>query len=172
MNREIGAQAFTLILVIVLQALIFKQLAEWVAGTYPVHVFIYPLFILFLPLSTPNYLVLLLGFLIGFCVDIFYFSFGVHTSASVFTAFIRVVYLEYFKPQARYEGEKIKFRDVDWPWIARYTSLLYFLHILWYFSVEFFSFALISQVLIHTLFSFLASLIFVSLFLMIFKPRG
>ncbi len=60
-----------------IQVLVFRQITVgWGYFNY-VHVMVYPLFILLLPIRTPDPLLIFLGFLLGFAVDIFYTSFGV-----------------------------------------------------------------------------------------------
>jgi hypothetical protein len=174
MNRssDIFSQVFRFVLVVILQVLIFQHL-EWnLAGRYDLHILIYPVFILMLPLSSPNYLGLLAGFLMGLVIDLFYFSYGVHASAGVFTAYARSVYISFFKPQIRYEGDTISFENVPRRWLYGYVATLLFLHLFWYFLIEFFSFFLLGQVFLHALVSYVPTLFFVALYLMVFQPKG
>lgn len=55
--------------------------------------FIYILFILLLPFNTPNILLYLLAFVTGLTIDAFYDTVGVHTSACVMLAFIRIIFI-------------------------------------------------------------------------------
>jgi len=169
---NIFPQALRFLLVVVLQVLIFQHVEFSLAGRYDLHILIYPAFILMLPLSSPNYLVLLAGFLAGLVIDLFYFSYGVHASAGVFTAYARTVYISFFKPQIRYEGDTISFENVPNPWFYQYVAILVFLHLFWYFLIEFFSLFLLGQVFLHALISYLPTMFFVVLFLMVFRPKG
>ena len=51
--------------------------------------YIYVLFVLLLPVSTPRYAVVMLGFFIGLVIDIFSNTAGMHASATTFMAFVR-----------------------------------------------------------------------------------
>ena len=53
---------------------------------------LYIWFILLLPIKTPKWLVLILSFLMGFCVDIFAGQVGFHTAVSTFTGFLRPIF--------------------------------------------------------------------------------
>ncbi|MCS5551365.1 MAG: rod shape-determining protein MreD, partial [Gammaproteobacteria bacterium] len=51
--------------------------------------YVYILFIMLLPPKLPKALVLILAFVMGFTIDIFSDSYGIHTAASVLLAYIR-----------------------------------------------------------------------------------
>lgn len=51
--------------------------------------FLYVLFIMSLPLNTPKWLLLLLGFFTGFVIDVFSDSIGLHIAATVLLAYLR-----------------------------------------------------------------------------------
>jgi len=51
--------------------------------------YVYILFIMLLPPKLPKVLVLVLGFAIGFTMDVFADSYGIHTAASILIAYIR-----------------------------------------------------------------------------------
>lgn len=51
---------------------------------------VYILLILSLPIKFPNWISLIIAFFIGFILDIFFDTLGMHTFATVFLAFIRV----------------------------------------------------------------------------------
>ena len=76
-------------LLVLMQVFILKQMYTNTAVLEHLHLLLYPLFIILLPIRTPNVLVMLLGFVTGLTVDLFYDSIGVHAAAAVFAAFIR-----------------------------------------------------------------------------------
>jgi hypothetical protein len=53
-----------------------------------------------------KFLVLLLAFLLGFTIDLFSFTPGIHAAASVLTAFIRPFALSLYSPRDGYEINK------------------------------------------------------------------
>lgn len=69
----------------------------------PLHQFVVPyfyfIFILWLPFKTPRLVILLVGFLLGFIVDMFYKTPGLHTSASVLIAYLRPFVINLLLPK-------------------------------------------------------------------------
>jgi rod shape-determining protein MreD len=115
--------------------------------------YIYILFVLLLPISTPKYAVVLLGFFIGFVVDVFSNTPGLHSSAATFIAFLRP-YI-YGMTSAR-EVDKNDFPGVKQYglyWFLYYSAILVFLHHIFFFYVEVFTFAHFFQTLLRTVLS-------------------
>lgn len=104
--------------------------------------FLYILFILILPFETPSWMLLVLGFFLGFSIDIFVNTLGIHTSASVFAAFVRPMVLSLIIPRDGYESgtlPRISFYGL--PWFIRYSFSIVFAHHLFYFFMEAFTFS-------------------------------
>jgi hypothetical protein len=154
------------------QVLIFKRVAFHWGDFAFIHFIIYPLFIILLPTKLSRPLVILLGFIIGIFVDLFYDSPGIHASAGVFTAYARGLVLDLLEP---YEGYNLNdsptMETMGISWFMSYSSILLGLHLLYYFSMEAFSFVYIFEILMNTIFSFIASFIILMLFLLIFRPK-
>ena len=53
--------------------------------------FVYILFIMLLPPKMPKAIVLILAFIMGFTIDVFSDSYGIHSSATVLLAFFRLL---------------------------------------------------------------------------------
>lgn len=125
-----------------------------------------------LPVKIPKPLVMVIGFVVGLMVDLFYDSPGVHAAAGVFSGYVRGYILNYLEP---YEG----FNTNDSPtlyrfgygWFMTYLSIFLALHLLFYFSVEAFSFVFFFEIMMNTIFSFLASFVIIMLMIIIFKPK-
>jgi len=101
----------------------------------------YILFILLLPFSTPRWLLLVSGFLLGLSIDLFTYTLGMHTAATVFMAFIRPWVLSLFAPRDGYEPDsypRIYYYGLSW--FAAYSAILTFFHHLFLFYVEVFHF--------------------------------
>ncbi|HFB99468.1 MAG TPA: hypothetical protein ENJ53_01560, partial [Phaeodactylibacter sp.] len=93
MNNLIFTQSLRFVFLVLIQVLVFRQMTVgWDEFNY-VHVIVFPLFILLLPIKISDPVLILLGFLIGITVDMFYQSWGVHASAAVFIAFMRPMIL-------------------------------------------------------------------------------
>jgi hypothetical protein len=137
-----------------------------------ISVIIYPVFILLLPIRTPHALVILLGFLIGITVDLFYYSYGVHASASVFTAFIRPFILAGLEPRTGYNVNQSPNKNVfGLNWFLIYSGILLFAHLFFYFSVEAFTFVYIGEIFLRSVFSFVVSMFFVIAYQYILDPK-
>jgi rod shape-determining protein MreD len=99
--------------------------------------YIYPLFILMLPIETPVWLVLMLGFGSGWVIDFYSHTGGLHASATTLVAFLRSPILRLLRPAGGYQPE-------DKPAIsslgAAYAAVLIVVHHLFLFIAESFSF--------------------------------
>ena len=142
------------ILLVLVQVFIFNNIE--ISGY--INPYIYILFIILLPFETPAWLALVLGFLLGFSIDIFTETLGMHTAACVFMAFIRPYVLSNFAPRDGYEsGSFPRIFYYGLPWFIKYATILVFAHHLVLFYLEMFSFsdffATFLRVLLSTLFS-------------------
>ena len=154
-----------------IQVLVLKRIGlGWESFPY-LHVILYPLFIILLPLRTPKPAVLLLAFLLGICVDIFYDSPGIHASALVFTGFIRSFVLSRLEPRGGYNVNFSPTKQrMGLPWFLRYASILLAAHMIFYFSVEAFTFVYIIDIFLKSVVSFFASMLFVIIYMFVFNP--
>lgn len=125
-------------MLVLLQGLLLNNVALFdVAVPY-----IYVLFVLMLPFETPNWLVLLLAFVLGLTVDVFISTLGMHISASVFMAFGRSYLLKLIQPRGGYEfGVNPSFSDMGISWYAIYAGILVLFHHLFLFYIESFKFS-------------------------------
>jgi len=102
---------------------------------------LYVLFIILLPLRTPQSLVLLAGFVLGLVMDSFYNSPGLHASACVLMAFVRPSLLQALTPREDYEvTDRPSIADMGLSWFIRYAGILCLVHSIWLYLVERFSF--------------------------------
>jgi len=150
------------ILLILFQGLILNNIEF---GGYVVP-FLYVVFILSLPFETPNWIVLLLGFVIGIAVDSFSSTLGMHTSATLFMAFSRNYLLKLLEPRGGYEfNSKPNVQFMGLTWYLLYAVILVLLHHLFLFYIESFK---LSQ-FFFTLGRTIASTIFTLVLVMIFQ---
>ncbi len=125
------------ILLVLFQGLILNNIEF---GGYVVP-FLYVFFILLLPFDMPNWVVLILGFIIGIAIDSFSSTLGMHTSATVFMAFCRYYLLKLIEPRGGYEfNSKPNVQFMGLTWYLLYASILIFLHHIFLFYVESFKF--------------------------------
>jgi hypothetical protein len=171
MNSTITVNAFRFVILVLLQGLVLQNIGnDW--ATFPYfNIFLYPIFIFLLPLRTPKPLVIFLAFILGLIVDLFYATPGVHTSASVFTAFVRPVVLNYFEPRAGYNANHSPTKKrLGLNWYIKYSLTLELIHLFFYFSVEAFSPVFIVNILIKTGVALIASMIFIIIHQILFDP--
>ncbi len=156
---------------VIIQVFIFKKIVIGGSGFNYVSLFIYPLFLMLLPLRTPHLVLVLLGFVTGILIDAFYDSYGVHASASVFIGFIRPYVLNILEPKGGYmlNSSPTK-RRLGPRWFFIYSSTILFAHLFFYFSVEAFTFSYIKEIIIKTVSSFLISIMIIMLYQFIFDP--
>jgi hypothetical protein len=99
--------------------------------------FLYVAFILLLPVEMSNLLLMLIAFLLGISVDIFYNSLGLHTIALVLLAYLRNYWLATITPQGGYDiGTPPTLAANGLQWFLVYTLPLVFVHHLVLFFVE------------------------------------
>ncbi len=122
--------------------------------------FIYIAYILFLPIETNTMLLMVLGFVLGFMVDIFYDSLGIHAAALVLAGFLRNIWLSRITPQGGYdagEGPTLAANGIQW--FIVYTLPIIFVHHFTLFFIEAGGFGLwwytFSKVFFSTIFTFL-----------------
>ena len=137
MIRLIIKYGIMFISLILVQVLILNQ----VQFNGYVNPYVYILFILLLPLSTPRYLLMILAFLLGLIVDIFLNSLGVHAAASVFIAYIRPFIIRVISNREEDRSDYPGLLQNSFGWFFAYASIMVFLHHLVLFYLEVFSFS-------------------------------
>ncbi len=173
MNRAITPHIIRFVGLLLLQVLVLKHITPGWEGFHYVQIFIYPLFIMLLPFRTPMVWLLLSAFAMGIIIDFFYDSIGLHASASVFVAYVRPAFLRWLVPRGGYVISQSPTKDyLGWPWFLRYASLMLATHLFFYFSVEYFTFVYIVEILLKTAASFVASMIFILMAVSIFNPKA
>ncbi len=161
------------VLIILVQVLVLKRIDLSYQNFNYIHIFIYPLFLLLLPFNFSKFLYLLVGFILGISVDIFYNSLGVHAFATVLVAFVRPQVLRFIEPREGYSKDtEPSINRLGFSWVLIYTSILLFIHHFVYFSMEVFSPQYPVEIILRTIFSFIVSLIIIMLIHFIFRPRS
>lgn len=172
MDKSISNNILRFILLWVVQILIFKQLYWGWGGTIYLQIHIYTLFILLLPFKTVRSLVLLLAFVLGFGIDIFYESRGMHAGALVFMAYMRGFALKFFVPREGYNPKDSPTKhSLGAGWFLKYAGLLVFLHLFFYYSLEAFTFVYLGTILTKTFFSWLGTMFFILIIVYITNPK-
>lgn len=158
-------------LLVLLQVFILKQMYIEALVLEYIHLLLYPLFIVLLPIRTPNILVMILGFVTGLTIDLFYDSIGVHAAACVFAAFIRPLALALFEPREGYGvNQSPTKKQFGMARFLGYAAVVIGGFLFFYFSVEAFTFVYIVDILLNTFFSFAGTMLFVLIYMLIFDP--
>lgn len=173
MNSNTIKTIIRFIIIIAIQVLVLKHI-QFDSGILSYgQLILYPVLILLLPLKIPKTIVLFIAFATGIIIDMFYDSPGVHTAALLITAYMRNIIMNLISP---YDGYKNKdnpsIKDMGTAWVFTYSSILLFIHLFFYFSIEAFSMVYIYEITMKTIFSFLLSISVVMLYQFIFRPNN
>ena len=153
MNRSSVIQFVLFFVYLIVQVLLLKNLVIYeVAFCY-----LYIAFILLVPVETNTLVLMGAGFLLGFFVDIFYDSLGLHASATVMVAYFRNYWLATITPQGGYDaGGSPSVSANGLQWFVVYSMPLVFVHQLFLFFTEAWGFSIFW----YTMQKVMASLLF------------
>ena len=132
--------------------------------------FMYPLFVILLPLNINKIQALFLAFAMGLSVDFFENTGGVHAAACLVIAYIRPLVLR-FSFGINYDYQTLKFYNEGFKQRFNYLAIMVFSHHLVMFALEAFSFKHILYILKSTLFSGIFSLFLMLLFIQLIRKK-
>lgn len=99
--------------------------------------FLYVLYILLLPIEINTIPTLLIAFLMGFCVDLFYDTLGIHTASLLAVAFVRKRWIKVLTPTGGYDEDlQPSMLNMNFGWFLTYSIPLYLLHHILFFQIE------------------------------------
>lgn len=133
MSRLNILQVISFFIYLMYQVLILKNIVLFNTA----FCFLYVAYLFYLPVDANNLLLMLIGFIMGFCIDIFYDSLGLHAFACVFVMYVRNYYLSVITPQGGYDASatpSIATNGIQW--FLVYTFPLVFLHHAVLFFIE------------------------------------
>ena len=145
---------------VLLQVLIFNNflIASVIAP------FIYILFIVLLPFDTPRSLLLFLSLALGFTVDIFTNTPGVHASACLLIGFLRPGILELLTSRETLESvPSPRVKTMGFSWFTTYVTFLVIIHHFFLFFIEAFTFQGFLITLLRVVLSSVLSIILILL---------
>ena len=137
MGSQLFKYTIMFIGLILIQVLVLNQV-EFSGFVNP---YIYLLFVLLLPLSSPRYLILILAFLLGITVDIFSNSLGVHSFATVFVAYLRPGVIRIISNREEDRSDYPGLMQNNWRWFLGYVTIMVVIHHTILFYLEVFTFA-------------------------------
>jgi rod shape-determining protein MreD len=128
--------------------------------------FVYIACILLLPDEIPPVWIILISFLTGLLVDIFYNTAGVHASASVLIGYLRGYIIKFLFPTKGIENEiVISLKDMGAERFVRYVAILTLIHHSTLFFVEAGGFAFF----LITILKIICSVVFTSFMIIILQ---
>jgi len=150
------------IFLLLLQGLVFDKIPFLNGRMIP---FPYIYAILLLPFTTVRWLFLVIGFVYGFAVDAFSHTLGMHTSATVFLAFIMPYFRDFVAPIEGYSVTSTPtVNSQGLKWFVIYIFILTFLHHFWLFFIESFQFEnfldTLSKIFLSSIFTIVLILVF------------
>ncbi|MFO7869511.1 MAG: hypothetical protein R6U95_09470 [Bacteroidales bacterium] len=139
---------FRFISIILLQILLFNNIVLF-DHSVP---YIYLLLILILPFETNKILLLFIGFLTGFLIDMSFSSYGVHTGATVLIAFLRPAILRWIIPRGGYmPNTQPLLKYYGFAWFFKYAAFTIIIHHFALFFLFTFSFEALDVFMIRML---------------------
>jgi hypothetical protein len=164
-NQHIPGIIISFILYLLLQVTVVRNMVLFDTA----FCYVYVAFIILLPFEIRPVLLMIIAFLCGLMVDIFYDSLGTHAAACVLIAFIRPSWTRTVPPRGGYEmGMKPTIKIMGIGWFLTFTLPLILIHHTVLFFVEagglhLFGFTLI-KVISSTILTFLVMVILQYLF--------
>ena len=138
-----------------IQVLIFNKICLFGLATP----FVYVYFILAMDRDINHNVLMVMAFMLGLVVDVFYNTPGVNASASVLVAFLRPNLLRLFTPRDEFDSFEPGIHVMGiWPYV-RYAFIVVLLHHAALFFLETFSFARIEFLLLRILCSTLLTVL-------------
>lgn len=139
MSRLGIGQLLSFFAYLLLQVLIVKNVVLF----HTAFCFVYIAYLLLLPIEVNPLVLMGIGFLMGFTIDIFYDSLGMHAFASVFVMYARSYWLNLITPQGGYDSNAVPAISMSGvQWFLIYLMPLVFLHHILLFFLEMGSFDL------------------------------
>ncbi|MDP4291769.1 MAG: rod shape-determining protein MreD [Bacteroidota bacterium] len=134
--------------------------------------YIYILFILLLPFETPRWVLLLSAFALGFSIDLFSNSLGIHAAATVFAAYFRPGVMRLITSRKEYEpGVEPSISDLGFQWFFMYAIVLTSLHHFMLFLLDVFRFSNFFSTLGHSILNTLFTVLFIILIQYVFYRK-
>jgi hypothetical protein len=174
MNTTLLRHIIRALLILLLQILVLKRIGLgnlwlWQYGD----IFLYPVIVLLLPFRLSRHYVILIGFLIGLLIDMFYDTIGVHAFALTATAYARGLLLSYLEPRGGYQlSMSPTIFSMGLNWVLTFTSFSLLIHTFLYFTAEIFTFVYIGQIILKTMVTLVLSMIAVMAYHLLFNPKA
>ena len=170
MNKVILSSAVRFVVLVFVQVFLLRNVSLYNISSP----FVYILFILLLPFETPNWLLFVLAFIMGLTIDAFYNTPGLHASACVLIALVRIIFFNITVHRDGYDHEPEPTLSVmGSTWFFTYALIMTLVHHFFLFNIEVFRWSEIPYTIERFLFSslFTMALLLITSFLFIRKKE-
>lgn len=154
--KNIVESLFWFIGLVLLQVLLLNNIQ--IAGV--INPFLYIYFIISLPIHINRISLVFIGFALGLVIDVFSNTWGVHAMATTLIAFLRPYIFRVVSTQEELDKVMPRFRTMGANYV-KYIVLMVFIHHLFLFLLEAFSFQYFWIVFVKTLVSSLITIILI-----------
>ncbi len=150
MSRTVIVNIIRFLLLVFIQVFLLKNVALYNLSTP----YLYILFILLLPFETPNLLLFALAFILGLTIDAFYDTPGLHASACVLLALVRIIFISLTVQKDGFDNEpEPTLSMMGFRWFLTYSVVLTLFHHFFLFNLEVFRFSEIQYTLTRVVLS-------------------
>jgi rod shape-determining protein MreD len=149
-------EVFLFVVLILLQVLVFNQISIFGFATP----FLYIYFLLKLPMGRNEFYVIIIGFLLGFIIDVFLNTPGINAAATTLVASLRRPFLRLFFTREEFENFVPGIYSATGPFI-RFAVIMVLIHQVALFGLESFSLFNPNILLLRLLSSVILTLILV-----------
>jgi hypothetical protein len=166
MNSTVIVNIFRFILLLAVQVVFFNNMS--ILGY--ISPFPYMLFIILFPVNGNKYWLLITSFLLGFVMDLFCNSGGIHAMACLTLAFIRPQLFK-FAFGLSYEYQTVKLNDVLSPERFSFILMSVVVHHFILFLIEAFQFEFFVDVVLRAVFSAVFTILTCIIIIYLIKPN-
>ena len=131
--------------------------------------YIYPLFILLLPMEISGWVLLLLAFGTGLTIDVFSGTLGMHAFATVLMAALRPTVIDRISQRNQELTKSPSIQGQGFTWMLLYFVFLISIHNLVYFTIEYWSLMAMGKVLLKFALNSITSIFIIFLILYAFE---
>ncbi|MBD8488535.1 rod shape-determining protein MreD [Echinicola sp. CAU 1574] len=132
-SKNIISSVGAIVLYFLIQILVLKNLVLFGMA----FCFLYIIYLLLLPIEIKTIPLMLIAFILGFAIDIFYDSMGLHTASAVVLAFLRKPWLQVITPTGGYDSNTPpSLLNMGIGWFLMYSLPLILIHQLTFFFID------------------------------------
>jgi hypothetical protein len=130
---DIIKHSIRFVLFLIAQAFIFNQLEIG----FGIQLMVYPLYIFLLPLEMNVFLLMLVSFGLGFGIDLFSNTYGLHASSALIIAYGRPYLIKLFEPRDGFDpGTELTIYSMGYTWFGYVFGTFLIAHTMWFFFIE------------------------------------